>query len=389
MEPRCDLAALVGRRSSAVDDDAVALLEAELAASARTVFLIGDGAAEAVDALMALVELTGARFITTPDGKGLVDPHHPAYQGVFGFGGHPSAQRALDQRPLVIAFGTGLGEFASGGWSSSLLNDRLIHVDESEENLMRSPVARLHVRGDLRAVCQRLLDRWRGRGEAIRTRPAGDDDGLPLHSSDDGLDDAPIKPQRLMKTLSERCPPRTRFLVDAGNSLSWAIHHLAPAVGATAGWLRMALDYAPMGWAIGAAIGVARGNPGTPVACITGDGAYLMSGQEITVAAEERLPVVFVILNDHAYGMVMHGQRLARAEPIAYELWPVDFRGMAQAMGLRGHVIEAPEDLERLDFAELFAGSGPTVLDVRIDREEVPPMMVRMKTLGSVKAVTR
>jgi acetolactate synthase-1/2/3 large subunit len=148
----------------------------------------------------------------------------------------------------------------------------------------------------------------------------------------------------------------------------------------------MTLEFAPMGWAIGAAVGVARGNPHGPVVCITGDGSYLMSGQEITTAVEEKLPVVFVILNDHAYGMVMHGQRLAGAEPIAYELTHVDFRRMAESMGIMAYVVDSPADFEQIDFPALLARQGPTLIDVRIDREEVPPMMLRLKTLGSVSA---
>ena len=120
-------------------------------------------------------------------------------------------------------------------------------------------------------------------------------------------------------------------------------------------------------------------------ALITGDGSYLMSGQEITVAAAERLPVVFVVLNDSAYGMVMHGQRIARAEPIGHELPEVDYRLMALAMGIPGHVIDAPSDFDALDFDEILSRRGPTMLDVRIDREEVPPMFQRLKALGSVK----
>ena len=153
-----------------------------------------------------------------------------------------------------------------------------------------------------------------------------------------------------------------------------------------ANWLRMSLDFSPMGWAIGTAVGIARGNPHGPVVCITGDGSYLMSGQEITTAAEEKLPVIFVILNDHAYGMVMHGQRLAGAEPIAYELTPVDFRKMAESMGIPAHVIESPTDFDQIDFATMLERKGPTLIDVRIDRNEVPPMHVRMKTLGSLSA---
>jgi acetolactate synthase-1/2/3 large subunit len=416
--PAYDLSTLVRRRARLTDDWAIAALVRDLLASSRPAFLIGSGAVEAVDAIMSLVRLTGAPFITTPDAKGLINPFHHAYRGVFGFGGHESATELLeDGADLVVAFGTGFGELASGGWSGLLLNHRLVHVDDSEENLSHSPMARLHVRGCMRAICAKLNASL---GDAMtpasarspiserreRTRVKLDSPEM-LHS-----DAVPIKPQRLMKELSERFPVGTRFVVDAGNSMVWAPHYLQPydrrehgdrrcraeegaeltsrapseRRSSCSSWLRLALEFAPMGWAIGAAVGIARANSRGPVVCITGDGSYLMSGQEISTAAEESLPIVYVILNDHAYGMVMHGQRLAGAEPIAYELPRVDFCMMAEAMGIAAHVIESPADFDRVDFDGMLVRRGPTLLDVRIDREQQPPMMVRLKTLGSVKA---
>ena len=50
-----------------------------------------------------------------------------------------------------------------------------------------------------------------------------DSPAMPLHR-----DSAPVKPQRLMAALGERCPPQTRFVADAGNSAAWAVHYLAP-----------------------------------------------------------------------------------------------------------------------------------------------------------------
>jgi acetolactate synthase-1/2/3 large subunit len=394
-----------------IDERTVDALEAELIAASRIVFFIGDGAAEAVDSIMTLVELTRAVFVTTPDAKGLINPHHHAYRGVFGFGGHASADQALADNPdLVVAFGTGFSELASNGWSKNLLNQRLVHVDESEDNLIRSPLSKLHVRGRMRTICDRLIAAWPPRSGHVSKRVPSASDAMrvsrvTLQAQDRYDSDAtPIKPQRLMKELSARFPPTTRFLADTGNSMIWAAHYLQPwnrrgtgprgrarhpdheRRSGTASWLRMTLEFAPMGWAIGAAVGIARGNPRCPVVCITGDGSYLMSGQEITTAAEEELPVIFVILNDHAYGMVMHGQRLAGAEPIAYELTHVDFRKMAESMGVPGHVIESPTDFDQIDVPAMLARKGPTLLDVRIDRNEVPPMILRLKTLGSLSA---
>jgi acetolactate synthase-1/2/3 large subunit len=378
-----------------------------LAGASRPVFLIGDGCAEAAGAIVKLAHATGALFVTTPDGKGLVNPRHPAYRGVFGFGGHGCAEALMRDEPdLLVAFGTGFGEFSSGGWSRHLLNGRLVHVDSCDENLMRSPMARLHVRGRILTVVERLLEKMPARETSnvypFRDRKAEQAQAEAMLAEPEKFhsDAVPIKPQRLMNLLAEKCPPHTRFVADAGNSAAWAVHYLQARdrrAARTAGageppaerrnghssWLRVTMDFAPMGWAIGAAIGIAGGNRKCPVVCITGDGSYLMNGQEITVAAEQQLPVLFVVLNDGALGMVKHGQRIAGAEPIGYQLPAVDYRALAAAMGIPGHVIHSPQDLQALDFDEILSRPGPTMLDVRIDGEEVPPMNLRMKTLGT------
>ena len=107
----------------------------------------------------------------------------------------------------------------------------------------------------------------------------------------------------------------------------------------------------------------------------------LMNGQEISAAVAEKLSVIFVVLNDRSLGMVKHGQRLAGAEQIGCDLPPTDFAALARALGAEGITIRSPEDLPDLDIAGMCARKGPTLLDVLIDPEEVPPMNVRMRVL--------
>jgi acetolactate synthase-1/2/3 large subunit len=108
----------------------------------------------------------------------------------------------------------------------------------------------------------------------------------------------------------------------------------------------------------------------------------LMAGQELTTAVQENLNVIFVILNDSAYGMVKHGQRLGGAEDVGSTLPDVNFAAMAQALGAEGHVLNSAVDLLALDIEAVCARRGPTVLDVRVDPEQVPPIQSRMKVLG-------
>ncbi|MGE5469103.1 MAG: thiamine pyrophosphate-dependent enzyme, partial [Ignavibacteria bacterium] len=334
---------------------------------------------------------------------GLISPHHPRFRGVFGFGGHASADAALrdPEVDLVLAVGANMGEWNSGGWSEVLLNERLAHIDESEEHLARTPMARLHVRGRIRTVFERLNERAAARstGEAPRRRgrKVACAAFAPPTTEPEGEG---ITPQRLMQELGRCLPPTTRFLADTGNSTSWAVHFLNPVDRRVreqrdedvscqrenaGGWLRVTMNFAPMGWAIGGAIGTAVANRGVPVVCITGDGSVLMNGQELSVAVAERLSVIFVVLNDGALGMVKHGQRMAGAEQIGCDLPATDFAALARALGAAAHAVHTPDDLARLDFKALCAREGPTLLDVHVDPEQVPPMNVRMRVLATAQ----
>lgn len=405
--PAYDMATLFKQKPVLIDESAVQTLKMEIQRAPRLVFLIGSGCFDAIEAIMALAELTRAMFITTPDAKGLVNPRHPAYCGVFGFGGHPSANALVSSAPdLVLAFGTDFNELISGGWCDTVLNRHLVHIDNSESNLLRSPMAQLHVRGQIRAVCEHLVELLQADSpsDIERVRDLLHDvykAGVTFHAPESYHSDAiPLKPQRLMKTLSERCPPTTRFLTDMGNGIIWAVHYLQPhnrrmrssplrqdsgMRSGNANWLRVVMNFCPMGWSLGTAVGIAMGNRNCPVVCIVGDGSYLMSGQEITVAAAEQLTILFIVLNDSALGMVKHGQRLAKAEPVGYQLPEVDYRSLAEALGIPAHVIRTPQELDAIDFDAILRHKGPTLLDVRIDGEEIPPISARTKTLATSK----
>jgi len=430
--PSYNLLDQLNRKPSMIDKDAALVLAQEINKAEIPLFFIGAGAIEAIDVLMELINKLNIPFITTPDGKGLINPQHPNYHGVFGLGGHSSAMNALRKyNELIIAFGTGFDEFSSSGWSDLLLNQNLIHVDAKEEHFIYSPMAKLHVSGSISSACRyaiEYLSSQTTRLNQVQVHSISPKGKIKLQEPDKYQSEAtPIKPQRLMKELSTRFPFNTRFVADAGNSMIWAPHYLTvkerrlhPSSykkqqplhyfnrhSGHSNWLSITMNFAPMGWAIGASIGIAQGilnnkeqlslddsstdkanqragSQPSPTVCITGDGSYLMSGQEITAAARENLPVVFVVLNDSVYGMVMHGQRLANAEPVAFELPIVNYKALAESMNIPGHIIQSPEDFDLIDFDELLSRNGPTLLDVRIDREEVPPMGTRLETLGSV-----
>lgn len=129
-----------------------------------------------------------------------------------------------------------------------------------------------------------------------------------------------------------------------------------------------------MAWAVGAAIGGAFANRSAPSVCIAGDGCYLMSGQEITVAVERQLPVLFVVLNDQAYGLIRHGHRATGSEKVEYRIPSVDFAMMALATGAEAYTIREAKEFDNIDWQALALRQGPTLVNVLIDPEEPPPL---------------
>ncbi len=396
--PPCDVATLF-RQPDVVDTQSFDALCQTLFRAHRVVLLLGDGCRGSIDAIVQFAELMEAVIVTTPSGKGFIDAHHHLYRGVLGFAGHASALESLADEAvdLVLVAGTGLDELSACGCNvESLLRGKLVHVDANMENFVQSPGARLHVYGNLRTVFMDLVQVFtsvdyqdqtlfsggpyaRGR-EASRQAVSswrlpnssisfGTPRKVSLHQAEKYLcNDTPIKPQRLMCELSRRFPHHTRFVCGAGNCRAWAIHYLHLRKG---GCFRTGAGYGAVTWAIGAAVGTALGDRGLPVVCLTGDGRFLMSGQELAVAVQQRLAVIFVILNDQLPGRA----------PACFERLPVDYAALARAMGAQAHTIRSPEDFDALDIAAMCTAAGPTLLDVYIDPDEVPPTQTGMNLL--------
>lgn len=376
----------------ALDELSQAVIGNLLEGNSKIVLFIGQGCGETTRQIIEFAEQVNAEFVTTPTGKRWINSHHPLFRGVFGFAGHDSARECLmdPKVGMVVAVGADFGELSTNGWDqAALMNEKLIHIDTTMKNFEYSPMASLHVCGSLDVIFNTLLHLVRVT-PGLAAKMAEDRRNVASHVAPPSIvrsqleqcmsSAVPLHPARVMHELTRRLPADTRFLIDAGNSWAWATHFLHPK---QAGVYRIAMGYGAMGWAIGAAVGTAHGKRDVPVVCITGDGSYLMSGQEITTALTEELCVIYIVLNDQALGMVKHGQRMGGAERIAFELPPVDFAAMARACGVEAYTVIKPEDFNTIDFPALARKRAPTLIDIRIDAEVVPPMGSRVKVLAA------
>jgi len=385
-----NLAALLSSSETAIDLAAFERLLEEVTAvlqrGGKITILTGHNCLGAGEEITRFAEAIEAEIVTTPRGKSAINPYHPLARGVFGCAGHASARQALaDERvELILAVGTNLGEWSTSKWDQLLMSNKMIHIHNDRTAFTRSPMARLHVLGSISTVFAHLHERFESHvrtfdqtesfnpvdGARVAYIPPGITVRNPdcCRSADDGQ---LLKAPQVYCELISRLPRETRFFIDNSNSVPWSIHYFFHSRPES---YHLSIEFATMAWAVGAAIGGAFANQGAPSVCIAGDGCYLMSGQEITVAVEQRLPVIFVVLNDQAYGLIRHGHRITGTENVEYRIPAVDFAMMARATGAEAYTIREGKDFDRIDWQALALRRGPTLLDILIDAEEPPPL---------------
>ncbi len=385
-----ELHTLVNAAEEVIDSAALARLLDEITATmnrgGKIAILAGHSCIGAGNELTRFAELTAAEIVTTPRGKSAINPYHPLSRGVFGCAGHASARRALadDRTELILAVGTNLGEWSTSKWDPILMNSRMVHIHPDRSTFTRSPMARLHVQGSITAIFAKLNEQLETsmqpptqagnfNPEALAQAeyiPAGTEvrsQACCRPADDNNL----LKAPQVYRELIRRLPRETRFFIDNSNSVPWSIHYFFHPRPES---YHLSIEFATMAWAVGAAVGGAFADQSAPSVCIAGDGCYLMSGQEITVAVERQLPVLFVVLNDQAYGLIKHGHRIAGSEKVDYSIPPVDFAMMARATGAEAHTIKEASDFDTIDWQALALRRGPTLLNVLIDPEESPPL---------------
>lgn len=389
-----DKAASASFADMAAVQDLAKIIKEVLEQDRKVAFFIGYECDGAIDDIMSFAELIHAPVVSSLRGKSRVNPYHPLFKGVFGMAGHTTAREALADESvgLILAVGTTLGQLGTAGWNPILMNEKLVHIHHSNTYFLRSPMARLHVCGSADIIFKALsntlaetLDQSTRAQLAAKTSALAYElcqqhavQKLPpphieLIDPDAYFSEAtPIKPQRLMHELMCQFPPETLYLLDNGTSLDWIAHYFFLANFKN---LRL-ITTGPcsMGWAPGSAIGTAMGSRGTPVVCVVGDASYLMYGHEIIVAIEEQLPVIFIILNDSSLGAIKHRNDQVGTINLEFPVTPTDFALMAKSVGAVGYTLRKPDDFAQLDYVAMCQRAGPTVLDVRIDAQEVPPI---------------
>ncbi|MHB8791704.1 MAG: thiamine pyrophosphate-binding protein [Desulfobulbaceae bacterium] len=342
--------------------------------------------------LLELAQLLQVPVATSPKGKGVFPENHPLSLGVLGFAGNPAASQYIidEDVDVMLAVGTSFNEMMTTGWNHKLApSDALIHIDINHESIGKNYAAEIGLEGDARATLKELskeiLEERSARGIKVTSLA----DRIARLKSRERENDAKTEvretslyhPMQLVRDLRTSCPEETIFFADMGNIMAWATRYMTFEVPYC---FYMAMGFGSMGYAVAAPVGAKLARPDRPVVAMVGDGSFQMNGFEVATAVNYNIPVVWVVFNNSMLGMVYHGRRLFKnriPDGLTPHFQQVDFAKVAEGLGARGIRVEKPGEITPEFMAEILREGRPTVIDVLIDKEAVPPIHARIKTV--------
>ena len=343
----------------------------------RPLILAGSGVilANASVELKRFAEIINAPVMTSLLGKGAIDETNDLALGMLGMHGRKVSNDSINESDLLIAVGTRFSDRTTGNIENFIPNTKIIHIDIDPAEIGKNVNVDLPIVGDAKNVLtsfNRVLKDYKySRDVKIWTEMIKErkKNLLPRVS----YDDLPLKPQSIIKEISEVLTPDSILTTDVGQNQMWAAHFYdtqKPRKFISSGGL------GTMGFGLPSAIGAKVACPECPVVSVNGDGGFLMVCQELATIREYDIPVIAIVLENRTLGMVYQWQTLLYNERYSETKLghSPDFVKLAESFDVNAVRITKPgETKDALNTA--IKDNEPILLDIIIDPNEALPML--------------
>lgn len=360
-----------GALSEAVEEAAKRIDAAE-----RPVFLLGVEVHRfgLQDTVLELAESANIPIAATMLGKGVVAETHPLYMGLYeGALGPEAVTEYVESSDCVVMLGTFMTDINLGIYTAKLDVSDCVYATSEELRIRHHHYHEVRLEDFLSGLVQRGLSEhppvpteltdWRKQPFDIQA-------------------DAKITISRLIERLDEQLEGDTIVVADIGDALFASTElttrgrteFLSPAY------------YTSMGFSVPAALGAQVARPAARVVAIAGDGAFQMTGMELSNIVRHKMPVIVIVLNNSGYGT----ERLLH--PGEYEFnevhsWQYD-QLPAVLRGGKGYEINTEAEFDLALIAAWEDKSGPSILHVHLDPQDCSKALDRLGKMMS-KTVTQ
>jgi acetolactate synthase-1/2/3 large subunit len=336
--------------------------------SRRAVLAIGLTAARynVRNELLAFLEKHPIPVVVTPMARELIPHSHPCFAGVLFHSASNFLEDITEKADLVIGLGYDPVEFNYESWMPDI---PLVHFDVSDESL---PYSGKFVRFTgkpsgwfeyLEGLDSTFKDDQEAEIKKVRRKIASVFEGLTVH----------FGPAAVLKILQDELPDDVVLTSDVGSHLHlagqfWQIGESGKFI-ITNGW-------SGMGFGIPAALAAQLNNRSATVACITGDGGFLMMAGEIITARRYNLPVKIIVFSDSELNLIKVKQSWKKLSPYGTILYEGDLFKSGTFLGISVLRADSHETM-RSAVRKAMEVDEPVIINAVIDPEEYNKLIVR------------
>ena len=348
--------------------------------SRKPVLFIGRGCTGLDPEIYAFADATGSPVVYALNGKGIVDDNDPRVMGSIGLLGTRPSVDAFRESDLLIMIGTSFPyvQFIPDGV-------RKIQVDTDPGKIgKRVPV-------DIPIVCtaKYFLDNIKPdvkKAKLFQALANGKEKWIRDMVAVENKASDPILPESVAAELSRKAAKDAVIIADTGNVTVWTVRNFRTGAGRRfiySSWL------GSMGIGIPGSIGASFATDRQVIALV-GDGSFAMTMMELITAAKYERPVKIVVFNNSELGMIKFEEEVMGYPDFGVDLYPQNFAGIANAIGIKGIRVERYSDLAA-GVSELLSTEGPAVLDVVVSADErpMPPKLQFSQVKGYVTSILR
>jgi acetolactate synthase-1/2/3 large subunit len=366
---------------AAPSDTQIATIRRQLGKALRPLVIVGGSgwSTAAAENLCGFVEANALPVACAFRFQDVIDNRHPNYVGDVGLGINPQLAQRIRNADLILAFGPRLGEATTGGYEwleAPVPRQTLVHAHAGMDELGRVFQADVMINTGMPQLAARLAmmspiedPAWApllgpARDEYLvwQQRPAV----LALQEPD-------LDPWQVLGELRAALPHNAIISNGAGNFSAW-LHRFFPYV---AHGTQLAPTSGSMGYAVPAAIAAKIVAPEKTVVCVSGDGDFLMTAQELATACQNNAAVLFLVFNNGMYGTIrMHQEQEFPGRVIGTALTNPDFAQLMASHGGFGCRVERTEQFGaalKEAMANLRSRRLPALIELVCDPELITP----------------
>lgn len=353
----------------------MARLQKLLWAADKPVMLLGGSrwSETACATVMRFAERFALPVATTFRRAHLFDQTHACYAGDLSIGPNPKLLARVKEADLVIVVGGRLGEIPSQGYTLFDIpspQTTFVHVHPGADELGRvyRPNLAIHASPTAFAAALEGLQppaelKWKDATAALHeSYLAWTEKATPLPGA--------VNLGEIVVWLRGALPADAIICNGAGNFATWVHRFYRLRRFGT----QLAPNSGSMGYGVPAAVAAKRLHPERTVVAFSGDGDFLMNGQEFATAVQYELPIIVVVVDNGMYGTIrMHQEREYPGRISATGLRNPDFAAYARAFGGFGATVEKTADFAAA-FAEAQRSGKPAILHLKVDPEAITPV---------------